>query len=226
MHSLMTVADAAELLEVSPARVRALIQEGHLPARKMGNTWALERWQVLARTFQTKRAGRPLSAAKAWDAIIGGTADALDAVKYRLRGRALRFPSHGWVVNDVGAGRLGGLVSGLSAAREYLEPVAKWDIHVGMPDLSDAQDVYLPESQEDSLIEAIPWSPNSYGRAVVRMVPDNAWETVLAASPTAQASGADWRMAPPLAVALDLREHSEARSHSASRSLAAHFSAK
>ena len=225
MHSLVTVADAAELLGVSPARVRTLIQGGHLPARKIGNTWALERWQVLARTFQTKQAGRPLSAAKAWAAIIGGTADALDAVKYRLRGRTLRFPSHGWVVNDVGAGRLGGLISGLLAAQKYLEPVAEWDIHVGMPDLSDAQDVYLPESQADSLLEAIPWAPNSYGRAVVRLVPDDAWGAVFAASPTTRGDEAEWRMAPPLAVALDLREHSEARSHSASRSLAAHFSA-
>ena len=226
MHSLMTVADAAELLGVSSARVRALIQGGHLPARKIGNTWALERWQVLARTFQTKQAGRPLSAAKSWAAIIGGTADALDAVKYRRRGQSLRFPSHGWVVSDIGAGRLGGLVSGLPAAREYLKPVAEWDIHVGIPDLSDAQDVYLPESQEDSLMKAVPWTPNSYGRAVVRLVPDDAWGSVLAASSVPRGGGGEWRMAPPLAVALDLREHSEARSHSASRSLATHFSSK
>jgi excisionase family DNA binding protein len=54
---VITVADAAHLLKVSPRRVRALIQAGRLPAERIGRDWlikAIDLWAV-----ETRAPGRP-----------------------------------------------------------------------------------------------------------------------------------------------------------------------
>ena len=216
---LLDTEEAAEILEVTPAQVRSLIKQGTLPARKFGGAWVLERAQVVARTFLSTPPGRPLSAANAWEDIIDGTARTEDVGRYRNRGRSLRFSSRGGAVL-VAADRLGGMISGMHAAQEYLEPISGYDVHIGVPMLGPHQDVYLPESAEPDLTEMC-HGPNTYGRAVARLVPDCLWPKVSAASfrdsSCQRTEGVP--LAPPLAAALDLWEISDGRGQSAAVSL-------
>lgn len=56
---MLSVAESAERLGVSPARVRALIKAGQLPAEKSGRAWVLREEDVLHRAVSRPRAGRP-----------------------------------------------------------------------------------------------------------------------------------------------------------------------
>ena len=55
----MTVAQAAEMLHVSPTRVRQLVSSGVLPAKKIGASWILREEDVLDRLSKAPEAGRP-----------------------------------------------------------------------------------------------------------------------------------------------------------------------
>ena len=58
---MLSVAQAAKMLHVSATRVRTLIKKGTLPATKVGNSWCLEEKDVLQRTMNRPKAGRPRS---------------------------------------------------------------------------------------------------------------------------------------------------------------------
>src|SRR5262245_74781 len=62
------VAEAAAQLGVSPQRVRQLVQEGLLPARRIGGRWVFDT-RTLARRAENRRPGRPLSPRVAWGLI-------------------------------------------------------------------------------------------------------------------------------------------------------------
>ena len=54
---MLSVVESAEILQVTPTRVRALIAQGALPAQKVGRTWTLREEDVMQRA-----AGRPRKA--------------------------------------------------------------------------------------------------------------------------------------------------------------------
>lgn len=56
---MLSVAESASILNVSPARVRALIAEGSVPAQKVGRSWVLREEDVLQRATSRPRPGRP-----------------------------------------------------------------------------------------------------------------------------------------------------------------------
>uniref|UniRef100_A0A7C9JRW9 DNA-binding protein n=1 Tax=Muribaculaceae bacterium Z82 TaxID=2304548 RepID=A0A7C9JRW9_9BACT len=56
---MLSVAQSAAMLSVSPARVRALIASGGLPAVKVGRAWCLREEDVLDRLERQPKAGRP-----------------------------------------------------------------------------------------------------------------------------------------------------------------------
>lgn len=58
---MLSVAESAELLKVSPARVRALIKSNKLPAIKYGREWLIKKEDVLQRLMANPHAGRPKS---------------------------------------------------------------------------------------------------------------------------------------------------------------------
>lgn len=60
------VSEAAELLEVHPSRVRAMISGGQLVAKKLGGRWFVDRKSVENRRSQSSMNGRPFSEANAW----------------------------------------------------------------------------------------------------------------------------------------------------------------
>lgn len=56
---MLSVKEAAAMLDVTPARVRKLIADSEIPALKIGNAWSLEEKDVLDRLSRHPRAGRP-----------------------------------------------------------------------------------------------------------------------------------------------------------------------
>lgn len=56
---MLSVREAANMLAVSPARVRKLIADNEIPALKIGNAWALEERDVFDRLAKRPKAGRP-----------------------------------------------------------------------------------------------------------------------------------------------------------------------
>lgn len=56
---MLSVAESAKILKVSPARVRALIAQGTLPARKVGRAWILHEEDLMQRLSTHPHSGRP-----------------------------------------------------------------------------------------------------------------------------------------------------------------------
>ncbi len=56
---MLSVSQSAQQLGVSPARVRALIKDGLLPAHKNGREWVLHEEDVLQRLAERPCSGRP-----------------------------------------------------------------------------------------------------------------------------------------------------------------------
>ena len=56
---MLSVAESADILGVSNARVRALIADGVLPAVKIGRAWALREEDVMQRLSAHPGSGRP-----------------------------------------------------------------------------------------------------------------------------------------------------------------------
>lgn len=61
---MLSVSESAALLHVTPARVRALISEGTLPATKVGRAWILQEQDVLQRIANRPSPGRPKHVSK------------------------------------------------------------------------------------------------------------------------------------------------------------------
>lgn len=62
----MGTAEVARRLGISRPRVRELIEDGRLDARRLGRAWAIEPASVDAYASSPRRPGRPFSAARAW----------------------------------------------------------------------------------------------------------------------------------------------------------------
>lgn len=90
----LSVAEAAQRLQVSPRRVRALLEDGRLQGRQVAGRWLLPSRAVDHRQRAAPAPGRPLSPASAWHtlAILAKADDSIShlpaPVKSRARGRA------------------------------------------------------------------------------------------------------------------------------------------
>lgn len=58
----VTTDDAAEMLDVTARRVRQFIDEGRLPAQKIGRQWIIKREDVLSFAVLQRNVGRPAGA--------------------------------------------------------------------------------------------------------------------------------------------------------------------
>ena len=215
----MSVAEAAEMLELSAARVRTMIANKRLPARKIGNSWVISYHSVLALHGLDRPGGQPLLPVNAWNEIVAGRADPFNWSKYVRRGKIIRFFSswQRWPAMDPG---FDVLVSGTDAAVELLEPHTN-DPEISLPARGQEQDAYLCEGSEDALAETVVLQEVSShcGESVVRLVPPDAWEIAKAhAVPSKEHEGV--KLAPPLAVALDVVLHASGRSESVAWMLA------
>jgi hypothetical protein len=86
----LSVAEAAQCLQVSPRRVRALLEDGRLEGRQVAGRWVLSSRNVERRQQIAPQAGRPLSQASAWRvlAFVAHADDALGELAAPMRSRA------------------------------------------------------------------------------------------------------------------------------------------
>ncbi len=91
----ISAADVAKRLRVNEARVRALIERGALPGRKVANRWLVPQRALQSSEVAARVAGRPFSAENAWGLLFlasGRSADWLSPIdRSRLKAR-LRSP--------------------------------------------------------------------------------------------------------------------------------------
>jgi excisionase family DNA binding protein len=87
----MAVADVARELGLSERRVRALIEEGRLPASRLGRSWLVSSHALQRFRRRSRPRGRPVSASNAWAllALLAGSRP--DWVRSDVESRLRRY---------------------------------------------------------------------------------------------------------------------------------------
>jgi excisionase family DNA binding protein len=207
----MTVAEAAEALDLDPRTVRWLVASGDLPAVKRGRTWWIDRGSVYQRRRQPRVRGRRLSPRAAWAVLLhaAGVHDisALaahahspsrtrnwlarhplpgSAVRLRGRARSERFDAHPSELKRVLADD-DVMLTGISASQFA-------GVHGG----ADAVEGYAPVAARDRLVADHGLVPGG-GPVLLRWVDDDLWPHVREP------------VAPRVVVLVDLLEHDDPR---------------
>ena len=195
---LVSLNDAAQVLGVSPERVRQLVVAGDLPGVRFGNAWAVPRVSLVARGSHQPRRGRPLGAGRAWESIVAGEVDLDDVGRFRNRAVVHRYEM-GVADAEFLSSHDGVAISGVAAAIEMGEPLA-----------ADAlrPEVYVPASFHEDLGSVVALVADPLGNVMVRVVHDDEWDLVMGAS---QIADGGVRLAPRAAVALDLMASADPR---------------
>jgi excisionase family DNA binding protein len=216
----ISIPEAAVSLNLSPARVRALVSQGQLPATKIGSRWLVERSAIEQRRRERAPRGRRFTPQNAWALLrLASEEDAskLDpSVRSRLR-RALA---------------LEGLATLAPRLRERSQisiyKAHPGEIHYALEDkalvpsgISAAgsmgigllagreADGYIAQSQLQQFIVEHALSPAGIdGKVQLRVVPDDVWQNLAGRS-----------IAPEAAVALDLADEPDPRSEAAGKKL-------
>jgi excisionase family DNA binding protein len=223
MSPSISVSEAAQILKLSPARVRALVSRGELPAHKIADQWVVELDAVERRRQESPPEGRRFTSHNAWAALILASGEdpqvdpvvrsrlkrallleGLGGLAPRLRDRAevALYSSHpgeiSYIFED---GAL--MPSGISAAGS-----------VGSDLLAGREvDGYLAESGLRNFLDRHALSPvegDSNGNVRLRTVPDDAWNKL-------ELRGRS--VAPKAAVALDLAGERDPRSQASGKNL-------
>ena len=219
MPDLVSVPEAAQILEVGQSRILQRIHDGSLPAEKIGNHWAIERNDI-QRCRRNSEPGRPLSAKSSWDliavALNDQTADELAPwAKSRARSRLRNLLVHS---DHASLDDLPGLIE--HALRNRAErrifvaspgdlPEIRDDQRIHLSGVSlpasnmsagDAAEGYVARADLDPVIEEHLLTPASRARANVFL------HVVDPAASWAQAALSQVARS-PLALAADLAEH-------------------
>lgn len=214
---MLSVARAADVLDVSPRRVRQLLESGQLAGEQLGRSWVIDRGDV--DRLRRSGAGRPWSASSAWAVLelAAGRTPALSPVErsrarrrladhglaglvVRLRARADRREAyaHPSVLGRVAADdRV--IPGGVSAVQEYRVDLIVRDaaeVYVRASDVADLADSYALEVDADR--------PN----VILHVVDDGSWPF------DDQQQIASWAV-----VAVDLLDADDERSRRAGREL-------
>lgn len=216
--------EAAERIGVSQRRARAMIAAGQLEAEKVGGRWVVDPESLDRVAAARRRDGPPWTPLLAWAYLLcrDGDPNAFDGLsrvsRHRVRQRAgaslaldelaalalrraevWRCRAHPSVIDEL---LDAGVASGLSAA-------AALGVGLGVRPGEHA-DVYLPWSRAQQLVDELALAParGADVNAIVRVVPESAWRL------------GRRKVAPVLAVALDLAEHDDPRSREAAAHLA------
>lgn len=209
----ISVSEAAQALELSPARVRAMASGGQLSASKIGGRWLVERGAVEQRKRRGGHDGRRFVPQNAWALLMlasGEVVEGIDpSVRSRLR-RALALEELGALAPRLSGraevslyrahpGEIRHLINDAALMRSGISAAGSHDM--GLVSGREA-DGYLPQSglkrfiKEHALVSA-----GIDGNVRLRVVLDEAWAILGARS-----------VAPEAAVALDLSEESDPRS--------------
>lgn len=218
MSDQLAVPEVANVLGLSPSRVRALIVRGQLPALKIGGRWLVERATVETRRRRDISNGRPFAPHNAWALLFLASEEDVEgidpSVRSRLR-RALRLE---------GLVRLGPRLFRRAEMRFLNAHPGESDYLLEDPDLVRSEvsaaaehgldlvsgqevDGYLPSSALERFTASHALSPaGAAGNVRLRLVPDESWRFLAGRS-----------IAPLAAVALDLSEDPDPRSARAGR---------
>lgn len=224
MTDPVSIPEAADILGLSPARVRALASGGQLQAAKVGGRWLVERAAVEARRRRKGSGGRPFSPHNAWALLVLASGEDVDGIGPSVRSRLRR------ALTLEGLERLGprlerraevrffdahpGEIPYLLEDRELVRSgVSAAGAH-GFDLVSGREaDGYLRAGALKRFATAHALSPaGSAGNVRLRLVPDESWP-FLAGKP----------IAPFAAVALDLAEDADPRSARAGRAALRNF---
>jgi excisionase family DNA binding protein len=216
----ISISEAADSLELSPARVRALASRGQLPATKVGDRWLVERSAVEQRRNREVLRGRRFTPRNAWALLLLASEEdppqvdpsvrsrlrralvleGLEALAPRLRdrSRASTYKAHPgeipYALEDKAL-----MPSGISAAGS---------MGIGLLASREA-DGYIAQSQLQRFIDEHALSPGGIdGKVRLRVVSDDIWKNLASRS-----------IAPPAAVALDLADEPDPRSEAAGKDL-------
>ena len=204
---LLSLADASALLGVSSERVRQLVVAGDLPGVRFGNAWAVSRGSIDSRRQLSNRRGRPLNAARAWEAIALVEVDLSNISKYRNRGAIHRYEMSRADLEFVSE-QDGALVSGAVAANGHGE-LLRGDDAVAY--------LYVSASLNNEMGALVAAVPDQFGSVILRVVPDDVWP--IAEGVAVDQGEAKERLAPPAAVALDLMDSGDPRHWIAAKNL-------
>jgi excisionase family DNA binding protein len=203
----VSVAEAADILEVSPRRVRQLIDAGRVQARQVGGQWLVEAASLPSGPHRA----RPMAADVAW-AVLADLAPEhyapQDAYRWRQRrNRLVHDPEPERLLASWVASRGRRLLFESRASAGLLE-----DDRVVPSGLSDprseiaAGDVvegYVRDSELDAVRRQYLLRPGGHGSRVVLHIADELPQ----------------RPVPPLVLAADLAEHDEPRALNRAREL-------
>lgn len=218
MHQVMSTAEAAGRLEMSPQRVRALWREGALPGRKVANRLLLDRGGVLDLAERDRVATRPLSARNAWTLLLmlSGEPSAWASASELSRLRRMvstreEVPLAALVRARARTLRLGGVAdAGEYVLRDDRVVLAGAMLAHRWTDLvvEGVTEVYMAESFVHDLIGRLRLWPDSQGTIMVHAVPDGIGALLR-----------DRAEMPAPVVAADLLESADPRSHRAGEAL-------
>ena len=216
---VLSVSEAAELLEVSSPRVRAMIAAGILDAAKVGGRWVVSAQSVEKRREADVHPGRLLSPRRAWGLLLlasGVRPDWLDpsevsrlrsrlrethieALAPRLRKRAVvhRLRAHPSDLRRI-AEEPKVVRAGISAATDYVHDISP---------AADVIDAYLPAKLQQRLKKKYALQPSQRPNVILRAI-DDLWPF-----------DAGTTVAPAAVVGVDLLEFDDARLQRAGQDL-------
>jgi excisionase family DNA binding protein len=232
---VMSVDEAASILDVHSSRVRQLLVGGGLRGQRVGGRWLVDRDSVLDRKEQGPHVGRPLSPRNAWGALalLGGyspgwlSAAEKSRMHARLRDLAARRQMSGVHLQRLLAARAdvrryrihAGLLLALVSGREVVMGGASAAAAVGADYVAPNRvEVYVHPDSVEILVAEFGIAPDSRrGNLVLRVPPMEAW-SYLTSSPSPQERG---QYAPAPVVAADLLDIREDRAQAAASQLLA-----
>ena len=231
---LLSVSQAASLLDVHSSRVRQLLFDGGLRGQHIGNRWLVDGDSVRDRKQRVHSPGRPLSARNAWGAIalLGGyspvwlSAPESSRLRARLRDLALHSQPADWHLQRLLAARAD--VHRYRAHPGVLPAIVK-DPEVVIGGVSAAAivgadyvapnkaEVYVRHSKAANDLEAKFGMiiDQARGNLLVRVPPEQGWAFLAMAS----SSDDQRRYAPAPVVAADLLDIQEDRAQAAAAGL-------
>lgn len=184
IDNAIPVSEAADILDVHPSRIRAMVKAGQLDAEKLAGRWFVNRSSLERRCSVDSPDGRPFSPINAWALLSlaeGRRADWVDkSSQSRLRGHLRRRPWEELVprlrsrassvrlrAHPSALDRLvqesGVILAGISAAGRYgieIQP-------------SDELEAYVYEARADELIQRYRMEPSERPNVVFHVVPDD-----------------------------------------------------
>jgi excisionase family DNA binding protein len=230
---LLSVSQAASILDVHDSRVRQLLVDGGLLGQRVGGRWLVDGNSVFDRKEQGPSAGRSLSPRNAWGALalLGGYPPAwLSAPeKSRLRARLRNLAAHrqlsGAHLQRLLAARAGvwryrvhpGLLLVLVSDREVVMGGVSAAAAVGADYLApNRAEVYVRPDKSENLVAEFGMALDPQrGNLLIRVPPIEAWP-FLASAPSLEQRG---QYAPAAVVAADLLDIREDRAQSAAAGL-------